>query len=134
MRTFYGLFVALALCLFGIRAIAAQEYLLPPPVPPVAACNSIVSQGSDNPETHEIDVSGTSGTVQFQYDTYSQPDRMIVSIDGQQMYDTTCLGTRGLVSQPIPLPASAQKMRVQVLPNCAGGVGTSWSFKLACPE
>ena len=97
MQQRFGIAAVLALCVIGARPAAVQEYLLPAPVPPVAACNSIVSQGSDKPETHDIDVSGTIGTVDFQYDTYAQPDRMIVSIDGRQVYDTTCLGTRGLV-------------------------------------
>jgi hypothetical protein len=113
--------------------ILAQEYLLPPPVPPSASCNSVVNQGGDIPETHVVDISGTTGVVVFEYDTYTEPDRMIVSIDGRRIFDTTCVGTRGLLRQPIPLPPGAQKLQIRVEPNCAGGSGTAWTFKLACP-
>ena len=66
----------------------AQEFLLPPPGPPRASCNSIVNSGGDIGDTIPIDVSGTTGTIEFQYDTASQPDRMVVFIDRHLAYDS----------------------------------------------
>jgi hypothetical protein len=113
--------------------VVAQEYLLPAPGPPRASCNSIVNAGADVGQTVDIDVSGTTGTIEFQYDTESQPDRMVVFLDRRPVYDTGCLGTRGLRSQNIALPEGALKLTVRIEPNCMGGSGTSWSFKLVCP-
>jgi hypothetical protein len=113
--------------------VVAQEYLLPAPGPPAASCNSIVNAGFDAGETVDIDVSGTSGTIEFQYDTKIQPDRMVVFLDRRPVYDTGCIGTNGFRSQNIPLPEGALKLTVRIEPNCTGGSGTQWSFKLVCP-
>jgi hypothetical protein len=111
----------------------AQEYLLQPPVPPRASCNSLVNQGGDAPETHSIDISGTVGSVEFQYDTAAQPDRMLVAIDSVTVFDTTCVGTNGFRNRTLSLPAGAQKLQIRVMPNCNGGTGTVWAFKVVCP-
>jgi hypothetical protein len=113
--------------------VVAQEYLLQPPGPPRATCNSIVNAGQDIGVTIPIDVSGTTGTIEFQYDTASQPDRMVVFLDRRLVFDTGCLGTNGYRSRSIPLPEGAMTLIVRVEPNCQGGSGTSWDFKLVCP-
>lgn len=111
----------------------AQEFLLPAPGPPRATCNSIVNAGGDVGETVPIDVSGTTGTIDFQYDTLTQPDRMVVFIDRRLVFDTGCLGTQGYRNQLIPLPEGAMNLTVRIEPNCAGGSNTAWNFKLVCP-
>jgi len=113
--------------------VLAQEFLLPPPGPPRAACNSIVNAGGDNGDTVPIDVSGTSGTVEFQYETYTQPDRMVVFIDRRLVFDSTCIGTQGYRTERIPLPEGATTLTVRVEPNCMGGSNTTWAFNLKCP-
>jgi hypothetical protein len=113
--------------------VLAQEFLLPPPGPPRAACNSVVNAGGDNGDTVPIDVSGTTGTVEFKYETYSQPDRMVVFIDRQLVFDSGCLGTMGYRSQFIRLPEGAMNLTVRVEPNCMGGSNTTWAFSLQCP-
>jgi hypothetical protein len=118
----------------ALQTACAQAYLLPSPIPPTASCNAIVSHGSDAPETHSIDVSGATGTIEFQYNTEGIPDRMIVSIDGRPAFDSGCLGTNVVRSQRISLPPGAMKVQVRVQPNCSGDTGTSWSFKLVCPD
>jgi hypothetical protein len=112
----------------------AQEFLLPPPGPPRATCNSIVNSGGDVGDSIPIDVSGTTGTIEFQYDTAAQPDRMVVFIDRHVAYDSGCLGTNGFRSQRIPLPEGAMTLTVRIEPNCRGGSGTYWNFKLVCPQ
>jgi hypothetical protein len=111
----------------------AQEFLLPAPGPPRATCNSIVNAGHDVGETVPIDVSGTTGTIDFQYDTHYKPDRMFVFIDRRLVFDTGCLGTNGYRSQLIPLPEGAMNLTVRIEPNCMGDTDTSWEFKLVCP-
>ena len=111
----------------------AQEFLLPAPGPPRATCNSIVNAGHDVGETVPIDVSGTTGTIDFQYDTHYKPDRMFVFIDRRLVFDTGCLGTNGYRSQLIPLPEGAMNLTVRIEPNCMGDTDTSWELKLVCP-
>lgn len=113
--------------------LLAQQFLLPAPGPPRATCNSIVNAGGDVGDSVPIDVSGTTGTIDFQYDTETQPDQMFIFIDRRLVFDTGCLGTQGYRSQRIPLPEGATNLTVRILPNCAGGAGTQWSFKLVCP-
>jgi len=130
MKTAIAAFVALAALESGA---SSQEYLLPPPGPPRASCNSIVNAGGDVGDSIPIDVSGTSGTIEFQYDTVSQPDRMVVFIDRRLVFDSGCVGTNGYRSRSIPLPEGALNLTVRVEPNCLGTSGTAWSFKLVCP-
>jgi len=126
--------IAAAVALAALASGAfAQEYLLPPPGPPRASCNSIVNAGGDVGDSIPIDVSGTTGTIEFQYDTASQPDRMVVFIDRRLAFDSGCLGTNGYRTQNIPLPEGALNLTVRIEPNCRGGSGTVWSFKLVCP-
>ena len=124
-------FVLLAL---APPAALAQEFLLPPPGPPRASCKSIVNSGGDVGDTIPIDVSGTTGTIDFQFDTAGQPDRMVVFVDRQVAYDSGCLGTNGYRSRGIPLPPGAMTLTVRIEPNCRGGSGTWWQFKLVCPQ
>ena len=126
--------IALAAAFATLQPGFAQEYLLPAPTPPTASCNAIVSHGSDQPETHTIDVSGTTGTVEFQYNTYGIEDRMTVAIDGNPVFDSGCVGTGGTLQRRISLRPGAMKVQVRIDPNCTGGTGTSRNFKLLCPE
>ena len=116
----------------------------PPPVPPVPPtttgtpepprtgnCDDTISQGSDNPETIDIDLGGRQGPGRFEWENYSIKDQMRVYVDGALVHDTGCTGGNGV--QAIDVPPGAQSARVEVIPNCAGTTGTAWNFKLICP-
>jgi pimeloyl-ACP methyl ester carboxylesterase len=97
------------------------------PVP----CSTTQVQGGDTPETRNIDMGRTSGTFNFTYDTYTQPDRMVVLYQGAVLFDTGCVGQSGSVD--LTYSGTSTTITVQVTPNCAGGSGTLWTFTVYCP-
>jgi hypothetical protein len=94
------------------------------------ACNSQAVAGSDLPVTRSVNVGRTSGRFTFTYDTYSQPDRMVVTYEGRTLFDTGCVGR--YESRDISFSGGSSTVTVTVTPNCAGGTGTVWDFTVAC--
>jgi len=97
------------------------------------ACNNVTQQGSDAPETHTVQLGKTSGVIPFTYNTINVQDRMIVVYQNAVLFDSGCVGTGGNVTQNLPFSGSSSTVTVQVIPNCAGGSGTAWSFTVGCP-
>lgn len=97
-------------------------------------CNDQQGAGFDTPEIRYIEMGQTSGTFTFSYQTYSQEDRMIVSYNGTELFDTTCLGTGGTLTETISYSGSTTTITVQIIPNCFGGTGTAWNFTVTCPQ
>jgi len=100
----------------------------------VPQCNDAVHSGSDNPETFTIDLGKKSGTFQFDYETYSVNDRMIVTYEGKTLYDSGCIGTNGIKTEYISYSGNSTAITVDVQPNCEGTVSTQWDFKVYCPQ
>lgn len=96
-------------------------------------CDSQFVAGGDIPETHEVELGQSSGTVEFSYNTYSQQDQVIVSYEGSVLFDSGCVG----MSETVPLSYSgaSTSLTVELQPNCAdpGSSGTSWDFSVSCP-
>ncbi|MDD5563312.1 MAG: CARDB domain-containing protein [Thermoanaerobaculaceae bacterium] len=100
--------------------------------PPAQSCNAGQQvAGSDTPDSRSFEMGRTSATFQFDYETYSQQDRIQVYYEGNVIYDTGCVGKAGTVYPTY----SGQSTVVQVVvtPNCAGGSGTSWNYTVHCP-
>lgn len=90
--------------------------------------------GYDDGQTVDVDMGVTSGTFTFTYDTYSIPDRMIVSHGNKVLFDTGCVGSMGSVPLSFDTNDGASKLiTVAVQPNCSGTSGTAWEFSLSCP-
>ena len=87
--------------------------------------------GSDTPDTRVFDLQNIAGSFRFDYQTFSQKDRVVVSYEGKPLLDTGCVGTSGSVT--LQYSGSSTKVTVQVIPNCAGGTGTQWNYTLHCP-
>jgi len=100
----------------------------------VPQCNDAVHSGSDNPETFTIDLGKKSGTFQFDYETYSVNDRMIVTYEGKTLYDSGCVGTNGIKTEYISYSGNSTAITVDVQPNCEGAVSTQWDFVVYCPQ
>jgi hypothetical protein len=100
----------------------------------VPQCNDAVHSGSDNPETFTIDLGKKSGTFQFDYETYSVNDRMIVTYEGKTLYDSGCIGTNGIKTEYISYSGNSTAITVDVQPNCEGAVSTQWDFVVYCPQ
>jgi hypothetical protein len=104
------------------------------PVNLVSQCDALVEQGGDAPEIHSIDLGKTAGTFQFQYDTVSIMDRILIEYEGQTLFDSGCIGTNGDLFENIVYSGNSTNITVRVLPNCAGTSGTYWSFQVGCPN
>lgn len=99
--------------------------------PSAVACNNQAEAGNDNPVTIDVELGRRSGTFNFQYETYSQPDRMRVIYQGSTLFDTGCVGANG--NRAISYSGTNTHITVDVIPNCNGGTGTSWNFTVFCP-
>jgi hypothetical protein len=104
------------------------------PLREIPRCNDIVHEGSDNPETFTIDLGKRSGTFQFDYETYSVKDRMIITYEGNTLYDSGCIGTDGIKTEYISYSGNSTAITVAVQPNCEGAVSTKWDFVVYCPQ
>ena len=91
----------------------------------VTPCNQAVVPGGNTAETHRIGLGRTSGRFVFNYNTQSVKDRMIVRYEGRVLFDTGCVGTGGVVSRTLSFSGRSSVVEVEVVPNCAGGSGTS---------
>jgi hypothetical protein len=98
-------------------------------------CNQQNVAGGDEPDSRTIQLGRRSGTFQFQYDTAGIPDRLLVSYEGRQIFDSTCVGTDGTRTHTITYSGTASTVTVQVIPNCAGDTsGTFWTYLIVCPN
>ncbi|CAF3512418.1 unnamed protein product [Rotaria sp. Silwood2] len=77
-----------------------------------------------------------AGTTSFQfiYQTYSKPDRVKVWNGATNLLDSGCVGTANEVTVTLTLTSGNSNIRVDVEPNCTGGTGTAWYFKVVCPN
>jgi hypothetical protein len=74
----------------------------------------------------------SSGSFVFQYDTYSIPDRIIVSYEGSVLFDTGCVGQAD--SRTLIYSGTSTAITVQVIPNCTGTTSTAWVYTVDCPQ
>jgi hypothetical protein len=118
------------------RGLGCGQPSTPPVVPPggqppVVQCSTTNNQGGDAPDTRLVELAKTAGTFRFDFDTEVQQDQIIVSYEGRVLFDTGCVGTSG--SQQLPYAGTTTQVQVQVIPNCAGGTSTRWSWTAHCP-
>ncbi len=103
------------------------------PPPGSLQCNDQALAGGDQPESLSVDAGQPSGTVDFSWSMASIMDRMVVSYEGQTLFDTGCVSGTGL--QPVTYSGNSNTLVVDVIPNCDGmSSGTFWSFTVACPQ
>jgi len=97
----------------------------------VVACSATQTAGGDTADTRQVELGKTSGTFNFQYQTYTQKDQLKLTYGGSLLYDTGCVGENKTV--PITYSGSSSMVTVEVIPNCAGGSGTLWNYTVHCP-
>uniref|UniRef100_UPI0040574B69 hypothetical protein n=1 Tax=Candidatus Electronema sp. TaxID=2698783 RepID=UPI0040574B69 len=88
--------------------------------------------GGDTPETNSYNMGKNSGSFQFDYETYSIKDRIIIKHDNLQIFDTGCVGESSTVT--INFAGSSPVISVEVIPNCDGSSGTDWNYTVHCPN
>jgi hypothetical protein len=97
-------------------------------------CENFVEEGSDEPETHVINLHSYTGTFEFKYETFGEEDQIVVEYEGKQLFDTLCIGTNGWKEKDIFYSGNSTQITVRVEPNCDNGSGTQWEFKVSCPQ
>ena len=101
----------------------------------VSSCQTCSGQqeaGADTPVTRRYNMGISQGTVTFQYQTYSQQDRITVVYESKIIFDTGCVGDHD--THELTFAGQSKELRVDVEPNCEGGSGTRWNFQLKCPN
>jgi hypothetical protein len=100
---------------------------------PAAACQAQAMRGSDVGETRRIDFGQTSGSFLLKYDTGDRSDdRVVVLYEGRTLFDSGCVSTGGPQMRALNFSGNSSAVSVQVMPNCRGGWGSSWSIEVAC--
>lgn len=94
------------------------------------SCNEQTIAGGDTPDDRLIDIGRSRTTVDFSYETYSIKDNIQVYYRGQLAFSTGCVGASGTTA--IKLTDNESTLRVNVIPNCEGTVGTAWTYTVAC--
>lgn len=95
-------------------------------------CDAQVEAGSNAPETHVIEMGATGGTFIFDWETYVQKDRVVVSYEGVTLFDSGCVGDNG--SETLNFSGASSHVTVEVVPNCTGSSGTLWNWTVNCPN
>lgn len=101
-------------------------------IPGTGVCDERQVAGGDTPDTRNIELGQTSGTFNFDYQTYTIKDRIIVSYGGTQLLDTGCVGEAQ--SRALSYAGGSTQVTVQVIPNCDGSTGTAWEYTVHCPD
>ena len=107
-----------------------------PSTPPTStvACGGLVQAGSDNPETHIVNLARNAGQFVFEYETYNVEDQIILEYEGRTLHDSGCVGTNGTRQISLSYQGSTSSITVRVIPNCTGTSSTQWNFKVNCPQ
>lgn len=122
-----------------VSNISEFQVIIDKPAPEVR-CSEVQNAGGDTPDTRVVDLGQNAGTFRFEFDTFSQKDRMVVTylddlplgnIDRRMLFDTGCVGRRNSVF--LDYSGNSSKVEVQVFPNCAGGSRTAWNYTVHCP-
>ncbi len=99
------------------------------------ACISELRHGAGAGEVRRIELGSNAGNFLFNYSTGSLgTSRMMVMYEGRALFDTGCTGTAASGMQSLAYAGRDTAVTVQVMPNCAGGSGTSWEYRLSCPR
>lgn len=105
-----------------------------PPVVHEGTCNDVRKAGGDRPEQHIIDIGRRGKTFRFDYQTHNQEDMVIVSQGGRVLFNSGCVGTGSTKTIVLKKKAFKPQVTVDIRPNCKGGSGTAWEFKVHCPQ
>ncbi len=116
-----------------------------PPKPPKEAqnCNSFVQSGNDGVDIQYVKLGTESGRVIITYEMYSEPDKLEVFYEGKRVASTFEIrGNRnGYVGSGNSAGSTGTlifnyKHHIEdfVKVVLTGGTGTSWRYKISCPN
>ncbi len=95
-------------------------------------CNDKQEAGANKAESHTIDLGQSSGSFMFDYNTKTVKDQIIITQDGNIIFDSGCVGERKSVR--LRLSGYSTSITVRVNPNCDGSSSTAWNFTVHCPD
>lgn len=115
------------------------------PKPPKKAqnCNSFVQSGIDGVDIQYVNLGSKSGRVIITYDMQNEPDKLEVFYEGKRVTSTFEVGgnRKGFVGGDNSAGATGTlifnyKHNVEdfVKVVLTGGIGTSWNYKISCPN
>ena len=104
-----------------------------PPTVHQGSCNDVKKAGGNTPERHIIDLGRGGKSFMFDFDTYTVKDTVIVSQGGRVLFNSGCVGTKGVRTVKLKKGMFDSKVTVDVQPNCDNSNGTSWQFTVHCP-
>lgn len=81
--------------------------------------------GDDTPDHRVIDVGKANSTIYFHYETYTIKDQIDVYYKNRLVFSSFCIGTKGERVITIKLDDNESSLEVNVIPDCAGEIGTA---------
>ena len=134
----------------ALKVLIDQRSLFQPlPDPPICPplpeepglCNIITTtdEGAGTNDgffrTYDLTVALAGGPIEidFTYQTYMKKDRFVVmAADTTVLFDSGCVGSGGEVTIRRTIDPDMNPISVQVIPNCEGGAGTQWYWRMGC--
>lgn len=99
-------------------------------IPEPQPCNSATLSGGEGTTVTVHELGQNSGTFQFDYETYSVEDQIIIKYEGNEIFNVGPVGTNGVVSTNINYgPGTSTQIEVTVI----GPFGTAWDYTVNCP-
>ena len=96
-------------------------------------CNTRYKSGANEPESYSFNLGFTASSIPFSYETFTAKDRIHIYSNGQKIYDSGCVGTKGTKSTT--LRTFGGSIKVVVDPLCdPSDTDTEWNFTLGCPN
>ena len=100
----------------------------------VEMCDSGPSFGNNEvPAAFVVEMSRNSGTFTFDFETRNAKDRVQVRYEGNELFDSGCVGESRSVELTYG-PGRSSEIEVVLTPNCSGTKMTSWQFEVGCPK
>lgn len=101
-------------------------------------CKGLTAQsgGSDFLKIYRIIKKPVSTKISISFSAYRVPDKLIISANGNTIYDSGCIGTgaggngQESVSATAIVPANSSVLTVQVIAECGRETGTQWRFSI----
>lgn len=94
------------------------------------------SGGDDFIQVYSIVPKPENTVISISFTAYTVADRLIISVDGNIIYDSGCVGEgeggngQSSVSATATLPANSNVMTVQVLAECGAETGSIWDLSI----
>jgi hypothetical protein len=91
------------------------------------------TSGGDAGYDHTFDTTGdftSTRDIYPDFQSYTVKDQLLIYANGVLVYDSGCIGAH--VTPTVSIASGTTSVRVQVVPNCEGTVGTAWLLSITC--